>query len=399
MESVWVEGFVCQAEDGIRDLVRSRGLGDVYKRQASEVAVECMLPAQVRGGGLRILSGETSLGPSSAWGASASWFFEVDWSCTNAILMHRQGVPEPAATESYYSYPLPLGVPMLLPITPHLRQAAIELAVTAATLALGDGAVLEEGDVFREVLGVYVVRSDGTSCGLCTDPRCHGCPLPSEPMDLSECKQLYLALDWRPRTKLVSALRLASSHMLELGQPEAAAAPVHLSQCVKSYTTPEQLEGVHCDKCRGPVHAQKQLELWRLPQVVIVTLKRFQHTAYGSSKVNTQVEIPINQLDFGPSLAAGAPNSAQYELFGFVDHHGIMGGGHYLATTRHLESNRWFLFDDTGVTPKPELSSKESFVSSSAYILFYRVKRRVDSLGKSKSPRKSPNKLTLTKSR
>ena len=25
--------FVCQAEDGIRDLVRSRGLGDVYKRQ------------------------------------------------------------------------------------------------------------------------------------------------------------------------------------------------------------------------------------------------------------------------------------------------------------------------------------------------------------------------------
>ena len=27
-------GFFCQAEDGIRYLVRSRGLGDVYKRQA-----------------------------------------------------------------------------------------------------------------------------------------------------------------------------------------------------------------------------------------------------------------------------------------------------------------------------------------------------------------------------
>mgnify|MGYP003381489391 CR=1 FL=1 len=25
--------LLCQAEDGIRDLVRSRGLGDVYKRQ------------------------------------------------------------------------------------------------------------------------------------------------------------------------------------------------------------------------------------------------------------------------------------------------------------------------------------------------------------------------------
>ena len=33
--SVHVDGFVFvfQAEDGIRDLVRSRGLGDVYKRQ------------------------------------------------------------------------------------------------------------------------------------------------------------------------------------------------------------------------------------------------------------------------------------------------------------------------------------------------------------------------------
>ena len=29
--------FFFQAEDGIRDLVRSRGLGDVYKRQQSPV--------------------------------------------------------------------------------------------------------------------------------------------------------------------------------------------------------------------------------------------------------------------------------------------------------------------------------------------------------------------------
>ena len=31
--------FVFQAEDGIRDLVRSRGLGDVYKRQSLAIAV------------------------------------------------------------------------------------------------------------------------------------------------------------------------------------------------------------------------------------------------------------------------------------------------------------------------------------------------------------------------
>ena len=31
---MWFFFFFFQAEDGIRDLVRSRGLGDVYKRQA-----------------------------------------------------------------------------------------------------------------------------------------------------------------------------------------------------------------------------------------------------------------------------------------------------------------------------------------------------------------------------
>ena len=39
--SVWLssEGYVFffQAEDGIRDLVRSRGLGDVYKRQGENL--------------------------------------------------------------------------------------------------------------------------------------------------------------------------------------------------------------------------------------------------------------------------------------------------------------------------------------------------------------------------
>ena len=36
-------GFFFQAEDGIRDLVRSRGLGDVYKRQGTLLAVEAAL--------------------------------------------------------------------------------------------------------------------------------------------------------------------------------------------------------------------------------------------------------------------------------------------------------------------------------------------------------------------
>ena len=37
--------FFFQAEDGIRDLVRSRGLGDVYKRQGETVVQEVVVTA------------------------------------------------------------------------------------------------------------------------------------------------------------------------------------------------------------------------------------------------------------------------------------------------------------------------------------------------------------------
>ena len=37
--------FFFQAEDGIRDLVRSRGLGDVYKRQLAALASSNASPA------------------------------------------------------------------------------------------------------------------------------------------------------------------------------------------------------------------------------------------------------------------------------------------------------------------------------------------------------------------
>ena len=45
--------FFFQAEDGIRDLVRSRGLGDVYKRQVHNSAVaRCQAFFCARSGGI-----------------------------------------------------------------------------------------------------------------------------------------------------------------------------------------------------------------------------------------------------------------------------------------------------------------------------------------------------------
>mgnify|MGYP003381621039 CR=1 FL=1 len=54
--------FFFQAEDGIRDLVRSRGLGDVYKRQGLKYAS----PAFVKRSGLVRRTWPVRIGASSA---------------------------------------------------------------------------------------------------------------------------------------------------------------------------------------------------------------------------------------------------------------------------------------------------------------------------------------------
>ena len=48
--------FFFQAEDGIRDLVRSRGLGDVYKRQELSLALPQAVDALKPGGRLVVIS-------------------------------------------------------------------------------------------------------------------------------------------------------------------------------------------------------------------------------------------------------------------------------------------------------------------------------------------------------
>ena len=59
--------FLFQAEDGIRDLVRSRGLGDVYKRQPQLIA---LIPKGVVWSSVTTPSSTTSEWTRYRWGCS-----------------------------------------------------------------------------------------------------------------------------------------------------------------------------------------------------------------------------------------------------------------------------------------------------------------------------------------
>mgnify|MGYP003381547526 CR=1 FL=1 len=62
-EGLWCLCFFFQAEDDIRDLVRSRGLGDVYKRQGLGAAWrQDDLAACTSAGGARLSAGRDAAG-------------------------------------------------------------------------------------------------------------------------------------------------------------------------------------------------------------------------------------------------------------------------------------------------------------------------------------------------
>ena len=113
----------------------------------------------------------------------------------------------------------------------------------------------------------------------------------------------------------------------------------------------EDIEEYVCEKCGPPRRAaKKSVSIWRLPLVLVLTVKRFGNDG---RKINTQV-APLTQepIDFSSYFSEESPErkgEVRYTLRGIVDHHGGAGGGHYTAQCRHNGNNRWHQYDDEGV--------------------------------------------------
>ena len=58
-----------------------------------------------------------------------------------------------------------------------------------------------------------------------------------------------------------------------------------------------------CGRCKAHVQAQKKLDLWRVPELLVVLIKRFEHTRSGRVKLDAPVSFPLEGLDLTPYLA------------------------------------------------------------------------------------------------
>ena len=143
-----------------------------------------------------------------------------------------------------------------------------------------------------------------------------------------------------------------------------------LIDCIEKYTEAEFLNGdnkIFNEKTKQKEDANKQIQFWSLPQILIVTLKRFSNS---NKKNQVLVDFPFDNLDLTKYIVGYNKKSYKYKLYGVCNHSGGVLGGHYTSFIKNSNGN-WYHFNDTEVSRVEDSVVK----SPKAYCFFYRKKK------------------------
>jgi len=143
--------------------------------------------------------------------------------------------------------------------------------------------------------------------------------------------------------------------------------PMTLEEMIEHEFRDEEIEGYHCDACKEKPTAIRRVTIWRLPKILIVTLKRF--TPMGT-RDNRPLNYDGHALTLGSSFAPESHEQSKthsYKLFSTVDHHGHHMGGHYPAQTYNPVWKVWHLYDD-----ETAHSIEKPRFGPSTYIMMFR---------------------------
>ncbi|XP_078066018.1 ubiquitin carboxyl-terminal hydrolase 4 isoform X3 [Mustelus asterias] len=182
-----------------------------------------------------------------------------------------------------------------------------------------------------------------------------------------------VAIDWDPEIKKMyydhQEAEAYEKHE-SMSQPQKKRSSVALRECIDLFTTMETL-GEHdlwyCPTCKKHQQATKKFDLWSLPKILVVHLKRFSYNRYWRDKLDTLVEFPIRDLNMSEFVYNPKAGPCIYDLVAITNHYGGMGGGHYTAYAKNKIDGQWYYFDDSSVSG----ASEDQIVTKAAYVLFY----------------------------
>lgn len=237
------------------------------------------------------------------------------------IAMHRKMM----RTELYFlssqkNRPSLFGMPLIVPCTVHTSKKdlydAVWIQVSRLASPLPPQEASNHAQDCDDSLGyqypftLRVVQKDGNSCAWCPWYRfCRGCTVDCNE-DRASLGNAYIAVDWDPTALHLryqtSQERIVEEHPSVEQSRRAQAEPISLDSCLKAFTSEEELgedELYYCSKCKTHRLATKKLDLWRLPPVLIVHLKRFQFVNGRWIKSQKIVKFPRESFDPSAFLA------------------------------------------------------------------------------------------------
>ena len=165
-------------------------------------------------------------------------------------------------------------------------------------------------------------------------------------------------------TNNILSKRFQPFFILNLSIPEKN--NITLDDCFEYHLKYEELRDENAwlnEKTNTKVNIKKRDVLWKLPEIFIIHLKRWN---YKGQKNQNNIQFNL-EYDFSKYISNPDNNNNNYELYSISNHQGNSSGGHYTAFVKNA-NNKWYHFNDTKVN---EVNDK-NIITNQAYCLFYR---------------------------
>ena len=156
---------------------------------------------------------------------------------------------------------------------------------------------------------------------------------------------------------------------------------ISINKCFEEFTKMQTLDENNlykCPKCKENIAARNKIELYKIPKILIIQLKRFEN----GQKIKTFIDFPIKNLDISSFISNSSQHyltpPIKYDLFAVSNHYGELEYGHYNASCLNYTDKHWYNFNDKKVEIIED-DNPDSIVTKDAYVLFYR-QRKLESI-------------------
>lgn len=309
-------------------------------------------------------------------------------------VIHRKPGPDPASL-------VPFGVPMMVAVSSWMTyQDLIQITVAKLgnfmrtqskkpSLAQQYKDELVRIDSNRRPFSLKILSPAGNFCHNC-GVKCTGCEFPALKSTLENItaqNAFIISADWTQNTYISQEFEDDESLAAAKALDERNLSSLNVLECMNEFTKEEEIDGV-CERCKEKKMSMK-MDVWRLPDILIVNLKRFAYVSGTFEKLDQQVTYPLTAFDMSQYVRLEVPTGLTqsttalqraYDLYAVVFHAGSMESGHYTTCCMHEHEGRtrWLLYDDEQVF---EVTGDviRTVVSRNAYLLFYRRRKMASS--------------------